>query len=141
MPAHFNRIQGLVARVKDALNFPAKKGKIPSNFYSFFWPSPSLSLAAISAANLRPEKIKKTKASVRLLIFLLHFWDFKLISFIIIQGKRPHLSKEFIDSEDDIADFLDSPTVAPKVVTNSKVPLIIEEKVCLFHQFYSVSVR
>lgn len=102
LPDNFPRLVGLVARVKDSLVGPAKKGmffclSLLSCLIFFF-------LVAISAVNLRPEKIKKSKAAVSL--FLIAFIS-SVLTFAVTQGKRPRLSKETVDSDDDIAEFLE----------------------------------
>jgi hypothetical protein len=68
MPATFPRLVGLVARVKDSA---AKKGK-PSAFTRLLSLLTPLT-AAISAANLRPEKGKKAKTPVSPLFRLFPF--------------------------------------------------------------------
>ena len=64
-PDTLPRLVGLVARVKDSATIAAKRGLFFYSFFSFFLANLlSLSLAAISAANLRPERVKKTRAAV-----------------------------------------------------------------------------
>ena len=110
-PPLYGKLAGLNARVKDSLAISAKKGTSSP----FLLRAPFLRfevLAALSAAPLRPEKKPRVSAKatpgVRFLPsqFLRNF----AYPFLVFQGKRPRISKEFVDSEDDIAEFLDDAT-------------------------------
>lgn len=62
-PSAYPRIVGLHARVQDSIQISAKRGTYPT-FLLLSHLIFLAALAAISAANLRPEKGKKTKTSV-----------------------------------------------------------------------------
>ena len=64
LPDTFPRLTGLVARVKDSASIAAKRGMLSSLAEIFINSFLLLLLAAISAANLRPERVKKTRAVV-----------------------------------------------------------------------------
>ena len=65
--------------------------------------------------------------------FNFNFW----LSYFLILFRANILVffKEFIDSDDNNVAFLDAPSDNPKVVLNSKAPLIIDESVCPFLKF------
>jgi hypothetical protein len=110
LPETFPRLVGLVARVKDVPVTSAKKGEPsapPSSCLILLMPRRLL--AATSAANLRPEKGKKGKVTLPFLSCL----SGTNTSCCTVQTKRPRLSKETVDSDDEeIAAFLeDSPNI------------------------------
>lgn len=88
VPVQFQKVIALDTKIKDVLNanFPKRAGSVPS--------AP------------RSDRIKKTKPAVSLL-----FRSFFLSISSFSQGKRPRISKEFIDDSDgdEPAVFLPSP--------------------------------
>ncbi|KAF8816870.1 hypothetical protein BYT27DRAFT_7247755 [Phlegmacium glaucopus] len=69
--------------------------------------APPAKKVSVAAANLHPEKIKRIKTTTL--------------------GKHPRLSKEFINSDDDVAAFLNSPNTVPSIISSSK-PSTSKEK-------------
>lgn len=84
-PANYKVIIGLNARARESSKAAAKRGVFPLLLYIACDFSESLSrshlLAAVIAANLRPEKTKKAKASanVSFFIFFIYFYSFNAL--------------------------------------------------------------
>jgi len=106
-PANYSKVAGLNARALDSLHISARRGTFSTVFHLSLLIHLFLLSAAISAANLRPEKKSKAKATapVSPRIFLSYFF---MVLIFIFQGKRSRISKETVDSDDDIAEFLES---------------------------------
>ncbi|KAF8809164.1 hypothetical protein BYT27DRAFT_7255038 [Phlegmacium glaucopus] len=119
LPETTHHITGLVARIKDSLIPTAKKGMILIQICLFPFQHSLILTAAIAAANIHPEKIKKVKPAMT---------------------KRPRLSKETVNSDDDnIAIFLNAPTHGPSNILPvvPKVTILTwnsvsKENICLF---------
>jgi hypothetical protein len=102
----------------------AKKGmSFPLSHFSYSLTSFLITVAAaIAAANLRPTKVKKTATSNATPVCLIYVVHYSFL-IVILQGKRPRLSKEDVNSEDDVAIFIGEAASIPKGFTGSKDPV------------------
>lgn len=122
------RISGLLARIRDVPAAPVTTAR----------------KAVVAAANLRPERVRKAKVSVHATSFNFLRPLASLISGLFAQGnKRPRLSKEFIESEDDeVVALVKSPVVAPankSLINEEMVSSLIKLLLYYFSDSYSRS--